>query len=1026
MGWQDAPLVGASAATPRWASAPVVQRAAPEPKNYDAWPADKPPPDGFHVVHTNGAPYIVKDFGMDDATRALGDLPGVGMAERFGQGAVRLAGKAASGIAGMFGGGDPDAVHDVQNTINDATELPPSNDPLVQGVGAVGDVANKVGGYVDRGVGNLPPGWRTGIEAAEEALPDVASVLGFRAPAAATGARVAAESGEAPVASAVEAARGRTPVEEPPIASSDVNGALREAGYQQLPRQNPNSTLPQRVGASIAGEGPLAQQQTLTDQAATDELARNEAEVPQGKEINYKTLKEARDNGPAQGYNTAHSLLPQVMDAGDGSEAGAKLQSDIKAIGDTTSQLPRSPDVEGLKQYMLGQPQITRDQIFSNIQQARDRASSYYRAEQPDSEALGDAYSGLANAYEDYVGTQLPKDGPYTLQDWQNDRTRFAKNYTVQSALKGTSVDASKIASLQTKNPGLLTGGLQLIAEQHNRFPLSTGFGPRTFAPDGIGASGTVPGIVARHITGPAIGAGTGLLMGGGTTGAAVGGAAGLLSSEAFQGFLRRWLGGNPAEARQAAAGAATNPRLGYHFGNDEPMEPGWNRSPPSIAGLLPSPEMVNAGGGATTSNTLRDLGLSPDVQAAGAAHPGAPRSVPAGTEPQEPPRGGAPTDFQGPQNWTGLSLQPETGAAGAARGNRGDAALADLLAEGVPPRAAEGVSAGPMGAPPQEGLTFTGSPDAVGAKVRQGGAPKVGETTDDYGNRVALSKSNDPGAVWEEEQASGRMPLGERFAQPEEAPQRGAPTRPQEPGVQYQGRLENPPLVGREGGPSFGRNFAPEDREPQVGPGVPSGDIQRAETSRAGEAAQGGRPGLEDANVSRYGIRGNPEFPYEGPRPTGKPRWTGKGPEPEEPEPFDPNTPPKRPSGGGGAGQMNREAILGDLMESWFNDRRNISDETPTVRTNNGSSPGASGAGSLESINRGSKNLIETNGDNAKPVARGVDQVDLAPKKGHVFVNADTGKLVDSGGMSPRQAQAVLNRFKARKTLADELEPSP
>lgn len=659
--------------------------APPAPKDYDPWPEDQPPPDGYNLISSKASPtgksYIVHKYGWNDFTHALNDLPGVGTAAAIGQGITRLAGKAASGVAGIFGG--PDTVHNVQDFVNRNTELPQSNDPIQVALRGVNSVAQKVAAPVDRAVGNLPPGLRTTIEGVEEAVPDIASLVpGMQGARAARAASVASEAA--------------------PIAGTDIEAALKEAGYQNLPRQAADSTVAQRAGASVAGEPQLAQQQTLTNQGVTDELGRTEAGIPQGQKVTYKTLADARAAGPAKTYDAAHGALNETL------QADPELQGAISSIGDTTSQLPRSPDVDALKQTMLDQPQMTRDQLFSNIQQSRERAAKYYKAEEPDSEAMGDAYSALANAYEDFVGRQLPKDGPVSLQDWQNARTQFAKSYTVQSALKGTSIDASKIAQLQAKNPTQLTDGLRLIAEQHNRFPLSTGFGPRTFAPEGIGASGSVPGIVARHATGPAVGAATGYALGG-TGGAAAGGAAGLLSSAAFQGFLRRWLGGNPEAAQAAAAGAATNPRLGYHFGpQNEPLPAGFNRSPPSIAGLLPAPPMVNAGGGVATPNILESLGLTPDVQAAGAAHPGAPRAPTPGPQApleQVPSRPMERVNFTPSGDFSGV-LQPN-GRPPAPAGGQGGIPLADLLSEGVEQRPAPGLTAGPMGAPAPQGIPF-------------------------------------------------------------------------------------------------------------------------------------------------------------------------------------------------------------------------------------------------------------------------------------------------------------------------------
>src|ERR1700722_13109428 len=177
-----------------------AQPAAGPPKDYDPTPRAGGIPQGFHEIRTNGAPYIVHDTTIDDVIKALSDLPGVGAAERIGQGVTRLAGKAASGFAGMVGG--PDTVSKVQGAVNSATELPPSNDPVVQANNTLSQGAATVAAPIDRAVGNLPPGPRTAVEGAEEAIPDVASLLGFRAAAPAETAATTVARSPAEVAQA--------------------------------------------------------------------------------------------------------------------------------------------------------------------------------------------------------------------------------------------------------------------------------------------------------------------------------------------------------------------------------------------------------------------------------------------------------------------------------------------------------------------------------------------------------------------------------------------------------------------------------------------------------------------------------------------------------------------------------------------------------------------------------------------------------------------------------------------------------
>src|SRR5438105_3879700 len=139
-----------------WAVVSHAPQAA-APKEGDVVPAGGAPEGFYAVTGDDGKQTLRHEHNFADVMRALSDLPGVGMAERLGQGATRLAGKAASGFAGMVGG--PDAVQKVQGAVNEATELPPSNDPLVRGTELATQGAQKVvdATGVEKAQGNLPP-----------------------------------------------------------------------------------------------------------------------------------------------------------------------------------------------------------------------------------------------------------------------------------------------------------------------------------------------------------------------------------------------------------------------------------------------------------------------------------------------------------------------------------------------------------------------------------------------------------------------------------------------------------------------------------------------------------------------------------------------------------------------------------------------------------------------------------------------------------------------------------------------------
>ena len=504
---------------------------------------------------------------------------------------------------------------------------------------------------------------------------------------------------------------------------TDIESALRVAGFRNLPRQGEGSA-PAQFGAKITGEPPLAGQQTLSNQEVTNTWAKHEAGIPQDSDVDYDAAAKARAEGPGKVYDAAEAALPENLTHDE------QLTRDINGVNVTTSQLPKSPDVEALKQYMVNQPNMTRGELFKNIQVGRERAARFYASDTPGAQDMGDAYRGLAEAYEEFVDRQLrsnPSAG-VTPEQWQDARTAFAKNYAVQAAIVGKDVDASKIAAMQRKDPDRLTGGLRLIAEQYNRYPLSTGFGPKTFEQGGVGASGTPQGIVARHITGPLIGGGIGSLIGG-PVGAGIGGGVGLLGSEGLQSVLRRVLGGTPGAAESVAGRAVTDPRLGTFFDQlaGKTEEPPFDLQPPPGRAFTPHQPQ------AATGNPSRSFfGTGAD------AVPGA-----------------------GPM-----------GAPGATAEHPGQIPLFDVLSHGVEQPPALGLSAGPMGTPPGRGVPFT----------RNAGHEAGGLSLTDELEQAAHENNSDLAGV-----KSARIPdrtIGAERTLPKESPTPGSgsvdlPTRP-------------------------------------------------------------------------------------------------------------------------------------------------------------------------------------------------------------------------------------------------------
>jgi len=610
-------------------------------------------PKGFYAVTgDDGKQTLRKELGVGDFINSLGDLPGVGAAERMGQGATRLAGKAASGIAGLFGA-DPTKI---QNAVNSATELPPSNDPLVQGANLAGQAASAGAAPIDRAVGNLPAGPRTAIEATEEAIPDIAGVLGMR------GLGAAGASGE----------------------TAEATGGFRNADAHPIARD-------------IAG-GSGKDALTIHNQTVGDAVAGSEAGVAQSAKLGYPNIKAARA-APSSVYDRLATSVPDgpLNDAAQNNilSAGQPEGGRVSAGSPVAQQ-----QIEALRSQLLSQTnreggQWTGQNWVNEWRGLRQEGYGNIASEDVSNQQLGKAQLDMAKAVQGHLGDSIPADSPVSMDQFKQATTALAKNHAVEAALRGDHVDMGAIARMQRADPELLTGGLQHIADFANNNPDVTGLASRIYNPpsytqDLMGVPGTHR---LESFLSPSF-----------WTGAAGG-----------QALARRVLTGSTPDAVAAVQGRFPGRGTGQ-FGPLEPTPPA-PQAPP--AGLLPSPNMVNAGGGATTSNILSDLGLTPDVQAAGAQHPGAPR--PGAPQPAPVDRGPMPTvDFRGPENW-GLSVQPH-GLPPAAARRFGGHSLADLLSGGVEQPAAPGLTAGPMGAPAGQGLPFRADAGHMAGDLSLGG----------------------------------------------------------------------------------------------------------------------------------------------------------------------------------------------------------------------------------------------------------------------------------------------------------------
>jgi len=297
--------------------------------------------------------------------------------------------------------------------------------------------------------------------------------------------------------------------------------------------------------------------------AITNRLISQDINLPPNTAPNVTTVTKARNAGPGATMTAAQRALEVPLPPAPGELPGAppvmtpltadpQLHTDISNIDASTSQLPRPPDIAGLKAKMLGQPTMTPSELFSNMEDARFKAGRILssQASSPEQMDLGDAYNKIGDAYEGFAGRQLDAaraaggTGPSSA-DVASAGKQFAQSYLAQGALHGGSnFDPAVYARMAEKNPGLLTDNGAVVGHIHNNLPSVT---------QSQSLSGPVAGTVGAA-AGEMIGGATGHPILGPLAGTAVGLGSAKMKNVLDNLFTR----GNPA----AAASASTNPVL--------------------------------------------------------------------------------------------------------------------------------------------------------------------------------------------------------------------------------------------------------------------------------------------------------------------------------------------------------------------------------------------------------------------------------------------------------------------------------
>lgn len=219
------------------------------PQEGDVTPATGVPEGFYSVTGDDGRRTLRRNLGARDIAQSALDLPGVGTAANLATGAYNTGVKALSGLAGIFTGGNPEAVRGTQEALR--IEPAQTRDPISQGFALAQRGAEKVTAPVERAVAGMSPGARTAIEATAEAIPDVAGVLG---------ARVPLRSAAREVASSVRGLRPRLQTPEEIISRLDTGQSMgAAAAAPSLQNVSPRlreaiSSQAQRAGGAVNPE----------------------------------------------------------------------------------------------------------------------------------------------------------------------------------------------------------------------------------------------------------------------------------------------------------------------------------------------------------------------------------------------------------------------------------------------------------------------------------------------------------------------------------------------------------------------------------------------------------------------------------------------------------------------------------------------------------------------------------------------------------------------------------------------------
>lgn len=128
---------------------------------------------------------------------------------------------------------------------------------------------------------------------------------------------------------------------------------------------------------------------------------------------------------------------------------------------------------------------FTGDELVNEVRGLRRDGFRSAMSEDTDEQALGHARLEMADALDDHIERNLPPGGDVSIEQYRGARQQLAQNATVSGALDGAGhIDMSKLAKLDLKKPGMLSGPLKDLATFAGENPNSTRLATKVTPPN--------------------------------------------------------------------------------------------------------------------------------------------------------------------------------------------------------------------------------------------------------------------------------------------------------------------------------------------------------------------------------------------------------------------------------------------------------------------------------------------------------------------------------------------------------------